>query len=210
MAILTFPNVETADEDGLVAVGGDLEPASIILAYKSGIFPWPIHERLLAWFAPPERGVLFLDEFHISRRLKEQLKKHPFTSAVDRDFVRVITRCAEVKNRGDQDGTWITPAMIEAYSELFEMGVAHSFETYLDDELVGGMYGVEIGGFFAAESSFYRETNASKVAMLTLVDYLHAKGITWFDCQVITPFSASFGARPVPRKEFMKMLTRVL
>jgi leucyl/phenylalanyl-tRNA--protein transferase len=210
MVVVKFPDVETADEDGLVAVGGDVEPESIILAYKSGIFPWPINESLLAWFAPPQRGVLFLDEFHISRRLREQLKKHPFTPAVDRDFVGVITRCAEVKNRGDQDGTWITPAMIEAYSELFEMGVAHSFETYRDDELVGGMYGVEIGGFFVAESSFYRETNASKVAMITLTDYLRAKGITWFDCQVITPFSASFGARPVARQEFMKMLRLAL
>lgn len=210
MAIVEFPNVETADEDGLVAVGGDLEPESIVLAYRSGIFPWPIHERLLAWFAPPQRGILFLEEFHISRRLKEQLKKHPFTSARDRDFVGVITRCAEVKNRGDQDGTWITSAMIEAYSRLFEMGIAHSFESYRDGQLVGGMYGIQIGGFFAAESSFYREANASKVAMTTLVEYLRSQGITWLDCQVITSFSASFGARPVERKEFMKMLKRAL
>ena len=210
MAIVEFPDVETADEDGLVAVGGDLEPESIVLAYKSGIFPWPIHERLLAWFAPPQRGVLFLDEFHISRRLREQLKKHPFTTAIDQDFVGVITRCAEVKNRGDQDGTWITSTIIEAYRRLFEMGIAHSFESYRDGQLVGGMYGVQIGGFFAAESSFYRETNASKVAMITLVEYLRSQGINWLDCQVITPFSASFGARAVERKEFMKMLKRAL
>ena len=210
MAIVEFPDVETADEDGLVAVGGDLEPESIVLAYKSGIFPWPIHERLLAWFAPPQRGVLFLDEFHISRRLREQLNKHPFTTAIDQDFVGVITRCAEVKNRGDQDGTWITSTIIEAYRRLFEMGIAHSFESYRDGQLVGGMYGVQIGGFFAAESSFYRETNASTVAMSTLVEYLRSQGINWLDCQVITPFSASFGARAVERKEFMKMLKRAL
>jgi len=210
MAIVEFPDVETADEDGLVAVGGDLEPESIVLAYKSGIFPWPIHERLLAWFAPPQRGVLFLDEFHISRRLREQLRNHPFTTAIDRDFVGVITRCAEVKNRGDQDGTWITSSIIESYTRLFEMGIAHSFESYHDGHLVGGMYGVQIGGFFAAESSFYRETNASKVAMITLVEYLRSQGINWLDCQVITPFSASFGARAVERKEFMKMLKRAL
>lgn len=210
MTIEEFPDVETADEDGLVAIGGDLAPQSIVLAYKSGIFPWPINRRLLAWFAPPQRGVLFLDEFHIPRRLREQLKKHPFTSAVDRDFAGVITRCAEVKNRGDQDGTWVTPAMIDAYSRLFDMGIAHSFESYHESELVGGIYGVEIGGFFAAESSFYRETNASKVAMITLIEYLRAKGIQWLDCQVITPFSASFGARPVERKEFMKMLKQAL
>ncbi len=210
MTIVEFPDPESADEDGLVAVGGDLAPESIVLAYKSGIFPWPIHERLLAWFAPPERGVLFLDEFHISRRLGEQLKKHSFDVAVDRDFVGVISHCAEVKNRGDQDGTWITSGMIEAYTQLFEMGIAHSFESYRDGELVGGLYGVQIGSYFAAESSFYRHTNASKIAMVTLVDYLRSKNIAWFDCQVITPFSASFGARPVPRKEFMKMLKRAV
>jgi leucyl/phenylalanyl-tRNA--protein transferase len=118
----------------------------------------------------------------------------------------VISRCAEVKNRGEQDSTWITPDIIEAYSELFTLGVAHSFETYHNDVLVGGLYGVRIGRFFAAESSFYRMNNASKVAMITLVEYLKKEGISWFDCQVLTPFSESFGAREIPRSDFMKLL----
>jgi leucyl/phenylalanyl-tRNA--protein transferase len=210
MAILTFPPLETADEDGLLAIGGDLEPDSLKLAYKSGVFPWPINEGLLAWFAPPERAVVFLEKFHISRSLQRELKRGRFSTKIDTAFHHVISRCAEVKNRGDQDSTWIIPAMMEAYTTLFEMGIAHSFETYHDGELVGGVYGIQIGRFFAAESSFYRKTNASKVAMVALAQYLEQQGITWFDCQVITPFSESFGAIEIPRPEFMTLLAEAL
>jgi leucyl/phenylalanyl-tRNA--protein transferase len=206
MTITAFPPVETADDDGLLAIGGDLEVESLLLAYRSGIFPWPINEGILAWFAPPERAVIFLDEFHIPRRLQRELTRTQFSSRIDTNFTEVISRCAEVKNRGEQDSTWITPDIIEAYSELFTLGVAHSFETYHNDVLVGGLYGVRIGRFFAAESSFYRMTNASKVAMITLVEYLKKEGISWFDCQVLTPFSESFGAREIPRSDFMKLL----
>jgi leucyl/phenylalanyl-tRNA--protein transferase len=210
MAIESFPPVETADEDGLLAVGGDLEPASLILAYQSGIFPWPLNARTLAWFAPPERGVLFLDEFHVSRRLRDELKKQRFTTRVDADFAGVIARCAEVKNRGKQRSTWITRQVREAYTDLHQRGIAHSFESYLDGDLVGGLYGIQLGHFFAAESSFYRASNASKVAMIRLVEYLREHGISWFDCQVLTPFSESFGARSIPRSEFMGMLSKAL
>jgi leucyl/phenylalanyl-tRNA--protein transferase len=206
MTITAFPPVETADDDGLLAIGGDLEVESLLLAYRNGIFPWPINEGILAWFAPPERAVIFLDEFHIPRRLQRDLTRMQFSSRIDTNFTEVMSRCAEVKNRGDQDSTWITPDIIEAYSELFALGVAHSFETYHNDVLVGGLYGVRIGGFFAAESSFYRIPNASKVAMITLVEYLKKEGISWFDCQVLTPFSESFGAREIPRSDFMKLL----
>jgi leucyl/phenylalanyl-tRNA--protein transferase len=210
MAIESFPPVETADEDGLLAIGGDLEPASVIAAYQSGIFPWPLNARTLAWFSPPERGVLFIDEFHISRRLREQLKKSQFQTKVDADFAGVIARCAEVKNRGKQRSTWITRPMREAYMELHRLGIAHSFESYLNGELVGGLYGVQLGHFFAAESSFYRVSNASKAAMVRLVEYLRDLGVTWLDCQVLTPFSESFGARAIPREEFMTMLAKAL
>jgi leucyl/phenylalanyl-tRNA--protein transferase len=210
MAILEFPPIETADEDGLLAVGGDLEPESLMLAYRSGIFPWPINEGLLAWFAPPERAVVFLEDLHISRSLHRELKRGRFATKIDTAFHHVITRCAEVKNRGEQDSTWIIPEMMEAYTTLYEMGIAHSFESYLGGELVGGMYGIQIGRFFAAESSFYRKTNASKVAMVALADYLQQQGITWFDCQVITPFSESFGAVEIPRSEFMSLLTEAM
>ena len=210
MVIKRFPPVESADEHGLLAIGGDLEPHSILLAYRSGVFPWPLDESTLAWFAPPERAVIFLHEFHTPKRLKRSLKRHPFTHKRDHNFRGVIERCAEVKNRGEQDGTWITSEIVSAYTALFELGHCHSFETYLHGELVGGLYGIQIGKFFAAESSFFRVSDASKLAMCELVDYLRGEGISWFDCQVLTPFSESFGAREVSRDECMGMLSATL
>jgi leucyl/phenylalanyl-tRNA--protein transferase len=207
MAIVEFPPLETADEDGLLAVGGDLEPESILLAYANGIFPWPLDEKLLAWFAPPERAVLFLEDFHVGRSLKKALRREGFTYSVDTAFSHVISNCAEVKNRGEQGSTWITEELRQAYIKLHSRGFAHSFETYLGDALVGGIYGIQLGRFFAAESSFYRRDNASKAAMIYLVEYLREQGITWFDCQVLTPFSASFGAREIPRSDFMQLLS---
>jgi leucyl/phenylalanyl-tRNA--protein transferase len=208
MAIKQFPPVDLADEHGLLAVGGDLEPESIICAYQSGIFPWPLDSRTLAWFAPPVRCVLFLDEFHVSRSVTRNTRHAGFTTAINTSFREVIMRCAEVVNRGDQDGTWITPAMIDAYIQLHELGVAHSFEAFFDDTLVGGIYGVQVGRFFAAESSFYRKDNASKVAMIRMVEYLREQGISWFDCQVLTPFSEGFGACEITRDEFMTLLAQ--
>jgi len=214
MSILEFPPLESADEDGLLAIGGDLEVDSLLLAYKSGIFPWPINgpinDGLLAWFSPPERAVLFVEEFHISRSLKRSINQSRFTTRVDSSFREVIASCAEITNRGDQGGTLIIPDIISAYTRLHELGFAHSFETYLDDKLVGGIYGVRINNFFAAESSFYREPNASKFAMLNLLEYLKSAGIAWFDCQVLTPFSESFGAREITRAEYIELLNQSL
>lgn len=210
MAVLSFPPVELADHDGLLAAGGDLEVSTLLLAYRSGIFPWPVEEGQLLWFAPPERAVLFLDEFHLSQRASRALKKAPFHTRMNTAFRDVITRCAELQNRGDQRGTWITPEIVEAYTELHRAGNCHSFETYCGDELVGGLYGVQIGRMFAAESSFYRRPDASKAAMCRLVEHLHSQSIPWFDCQVLTPFSESFGAREVPRSVFMTMLQSAL
>lgn len=210
MVIERFPPVEAADEHGLLALGGNLEPASVILAYRSGIFPWPLDEETLAWFAPPERAVLFLDEFHVPKRLQRALKNRAFIQRVDHDFEGVIRRCAELRNRGEQDGTWITSEIVKAYTNLFHLGYCHCFETYLDDELVGGIYGIQIGGFFAAESSFFRVPNASKAAMCAMVEYLRSQNITWFDCQVLTPFSESFGAREMAREDYMNLLSDAL
>jgi len=210
MTIVAFPPLEAADDDGLLAVGGDLAPESLLLAYRSGIFPWPINEGLLAWFAPPMRAVVFLEDLLISRSLQRELKRGRLTTKMNTAFHQVISRCAELTNRGEQDSTWIIPEMMEAYTTLFEMGVAHSFETYFDGQLVGGIYGIRVGQFFAAESSFYRRTNASKVAMIALTEFLKQQGITWFDCQVITPFSESFGAVEIPRERFMELLAEAL
>lgn len=206
MAIIEFPPVDSADEDGLLAVGGDLDLESLLLAYQNGIFPWPINDELLAWFSPPTRAIISVDEFHISRSLERELKRGRFTTKIDSAFHQVITRCAQVINRGEQDGTWITEEIISAYSELHRLGIAHSFESYLDGELVGGIYGVRVNNFFAAESSFYRKANASKVAMVALYEYLKREGIPWFDCQVLTPFSESFGAKEISRDEFLRLL----
>ncbi len=210
MVITRFPPVESADEHGLLAIGGDLEPESVILAYQSGIFPWPLDDDTLAWFAPPERAVIFLDEFHISRRLRRSLKRSLFATARDKDFRKVILQCAELKNRGEQDGTWITHEMVTAYSKLHTMGFTHSFESYLDGELVGGLYGIQIGRFFAAESSFFRIPEASKFAMCAMVEYLRSQEISWFDCQVLTPFSEGFGAREISRDDYMRLLASAL
>lgn len=210
MAIKAFPPVEMADEDGLLAVGGDLEPESILLAYRSGIFPWPVDDEGPAWFAPPRRGVLFLSEFRTPSRIYRALKGGTVICKRDSDFRSVILRCAEPQNRGEQNGTWITADMVEAYCELFRLGYCHSFETYLDGALVGGVYGIQIGRFFAAESGFYRTPGASKVAMCDMAAYLKGQGITWLDCQMVTPFSQSFGAREIPRRQYMELLAKTL
>lgn len=210
MPVLSFPPVDMADDDGLLAVGGDLEPESLLCAYRSGIFPWPVDNRTLLWFAPPERAVLFLEEFHVSRRLERALRKAPFSVSMDTAFREVISRCAEVTNRGEQRGTWITDEIIEAYCKLHAAGFCHSIEVSLEEELVGGLYGVQVGRFFAAESSFYRVSDASKAAMCHLAGYLKGAGISWLDCQVLTPFSKSFGAREISRAEFMSLLRDAL
>jgi len=210
MAVISFPPVSHADEDGLLAVGGDLEVGSLVRAYRSGIFPWPLSEEQLLWFAPPQRAVLFFDEFHVPRRLLRSVKHRGFSTQQDTAFRIVITKCAEVANRGEQQGTWITEEMIEAYCALHAAGYAHSFEAYQGSELVGGIYGVRIGRLFAAESSFYRVSDASKVAMCFLVDSLRAEGLEWMDCQVLTPFSSSFGAREIPRDRYMELLEGAL
>jgi leucyl/phenylalanyl-tRNA--protein transferase len=203
VAILEFPEVESADEDGLIAIGGDLEPESLLLAYRSGIFPWPV-DNVLAWWSPPERGVVFLDELHISRSLQRELSRARYETRINHAFSEVITRCAEIVNRGDQGGTWITPYLLDAYIEFSKLGYTRSFESYYNGELVGGLYGVMIDGFFVAESSFYRMPNASKVAFVAMAEHLRSLGMTWFDCQMVTPFSKGFGAKAIPRSQFMQ------
>ena len=204
--ITKFPPISEADEHGLLAIGGDLEVGSLLLAYRSGIFPWPFNKNFLAWFSPPQRAVLFLDEFHVSRSLKKDLKKSEFIITIDQAFPEVIQRCAEMKNRKDQTGTWITDEMIEGYIEFHRAGYAHSVETWLDGKLVGGHYGVSIGKFYAAESMFYRAPNASKAGLVFIAEYLQERGISWIDFQALNPFTESIGAREIERAEFIKLL----
>ena len=210
--IVEFPPVETADsETGLLAFGGDLAFGSLELAYRSGIFPWPTENQPILWFAPPERAIIEFSEFKISKRLERSLKKSPFTFRVNSNFVEVITNCANLTNRRKQQGTWITEEIINAYNEFHKAGFAQSFEVLNgNDELVGGLYGVLINKYFAGESMFYKETNASKFALIQTVQYLKKLEISWMDVQILNPFLATFCAKEISRELFMEKLNQAL
>lgn len=210
MTVTHFPPVDLADPSGLIAVNGDLEVKTLETAYKSGIFPWPHEGYPLLWFAPPQRAILDFKNFKIPKRLQRELKKADFTFRIDGNFKQVILECAKSKNRKDR-GTWILPHMIDAYVAFHAAGFAHSFETYnAEGKLVGGMYGVKINKMFCGESMFYKVTNASKFALIKTVEYLKSQGTTWMDIQMLTPLLQAFGAKEIPRQEFMKRLNRAL
>ena len=253
-----FPPIECADDDGLLAFGGDLRIDTLQFAYGSGIFPWPVEGLPTLWFAPPRRAVLHFDDFHISRRLKRDLKKNPFEIRIDTDFASVIRACAAPRrdaasrtgkiekdvdaengdaeidsfdadfgiafaddaeaddaeaDDGDDDasGTWISPAIIAGYERLHRRATklelrAHSVEAYRDGALVGGLYGVSRGAYFCGESMFHRETNASKAALVALVEHLQDRGARWLDTQMMTPLFHAFGTHLIARDDFMAML----
>jgi leucyl/phenylalanyl-tRNA--protein transferase len=207
MAEGRFPDPREATEDGVVAVGGRPEPALLAEAYARGIFPWPVEGYPLLWFSPAERALLFFDELHVPRSLARERRRTRLAFTVDRAFERVITACATVE-RADERGTWITPWMIRGYCEFHRRGHAHSVEAWEGGELVGGVYGVDAGGAFAGESMFRLRPNASKLALLHLIDHLRARGLEWLDVQVMTPHMEALGARPVPREHFLSLLER--
>ena len=202
-----FPDPYSAPGDYPLAIGGDLSPERLIFAYSLGIFPWYSEGEPILWWSPDPRMVLFPDELKISRSLKKVLKNKGFEVRFNTTFEEVIKNCATVKRKG-QDGTWLTPEMIEAYIRLHKLGFAHSVETYLDGKLVGGLYGVAIGGAFFGESMFHKVSNASKVAFVHLVNRLKEKGFDIIDCQQSTPHMARFGAREIPRKEFLDIISK--
>jgi leucyl/phenylalanyl-tRNA--protein transferase len=205
-----FPPIEEADEDGLLALGGMLEPEWLLDAYSHGIFPWPYGDdsNPMAWWSPDPRGILELDALHISRRLRRRLHQGRFEVTCDRAFRDVMAACAT--GPGRQGGTWITPGMLDAYTQLHRLGFAHSVEVWLDGRLVGGTYGVAIHGFFAAESKFYRERDASKIALAYLVGHLDRRGYTLLDLQMITPHTETLGAIEIPREEYFDRLAAAL
>ncbi|MEK7707630.1 MAG: leucyl/phenylalanyl-tRNA--protein transferase [Verrucomicrobiota bacterium] len=199
---LRFPDPRTADGEGLVAIGGDLSAPRLRLAYRSGIFPWTVNP--ITWWSPDPRAIFELEQFHVSRSLAKFIRKQPFAITRDRAFRQVMQGCAApTSGRGE---TWVTPEFIEAYSRLHAQSRAHSVECWRASELVGGIYGVSLGGFFAGESMFHRVTNASKVALCHLVEHLRARGFALFDIQMITPATRRLGAIEIPREEYLKRL----
>ena len=204
MVVKQFPPIETADADGFLGIGGDVDPETLILAYKSGIFLWPPSPEYLAWFSPPKRAILYLDDFKINSRLKRDLKARNYHLKINTSFDSVIRNCS--KPRLHQPSTWITEDVIKGYSELHKMKYCHSFETYLENELVGGLYGISIGQMFAGESMFSFKSSASKFALVALIEHLKSQNVPWIDCQVMTPLFESFGAKNIKRSEFIKLL----
>ena len=206
-----FPPAEEADADGLLGVGGRLTTAWLLDAYRHGIFPWPITGDdldLLAWWSLDPRAVIEFDRFHVSRRLWRTCGGGRFSATCDRDFAGVMHGCASA---GDREGsTWITPAILAAYTKLHRQGYAHSVEVWHEGQLAGGTYGVAIGGLFAAESMFFRVRDASKVALVHLVFHLKTRGYLLLDIQQLTPHTARFGATEMPRAEYLARLAEAL
>lgn len=203
-----FPPAESAPRSGLVGVGGELTSAWILDAYRHGIFPWPFTDGELAWWSPDPRAVIELDRLHVPRSLARACRSGRFQVTCDRDFEGVIDGCATA---GDREGrTWITPDMRRAYVTLHQEGHAHSIEAWHQGELAGGTYGLAIGGLFAAESMFYRVSDASKVALVHLVEHLRARGYGLLDIQQLTPHTARFGAVEVPRRDYLRRLAGAL
>lgn len=200
----TFPDPRYAASD-VVALGEDLRVETLREAYRKGIFPWPHEDVPLPWFSPRRRTVIFFDELHVGRSLQKARKRAPYTFTVDKAFGDVIRNCARVP-RPEQDGTWIAPKIIAAYSRFHAAGDAHSVEAWEGGELVGGLYGIDAGGVFTGESMFHLRSDASKLALLFLIDHLRARGAAFIDCQVMTPHMEALGAREITRGRFLDML----
>jgi leucyl/phenylalanyl-tRNA--protein transferase len=206
---LVFPPAHLADDSGLLAIGGDLRPERLLLAYSHGIFPWYERGQPILWHSPDPRMVLLADRLRVPRSLAKAVRKAPFRLTLDTAFADVIEGCASTKRPG-QRGTWITPAMRKAYTDLHRRGVAHSVEAWRGDTLVGGVYGVCLGAVFFGESMFTRVPDASKLAFVALVRQLVRWGITLVDCQVHTEHLSRFGAEEWPRREFLAALEQAL
>ena len=219
MSAIAFPDPQTHefpewvlfgdyyyDARDIIGFGGDLTVENLRNAYQKGIFPWPIPGMPLPWFCPEKRAILEFSDLHIPRSLAKERRKNRFTFTIDKAFRDVIKNCSAAK-RPEQGGTWITPEFIKVYTELHEAGTAHSIEAWdKNGELAGGLYGVDAGGMFCGESMFYKQPNASRLALLFLIDHLSTRGATWFDVQVMTPHMKVLGAKEISRREFLDKL----
>jgi len=204
-----FPDPSLADEDGLLAVGGDLSPQRLLMAYGRGIFPWYSENAPILWWSPDPRLILEPSRVHVPKRLERILRQGVFRFTLDTAFERVIAGCAQTPRRG-ACGTWIVPEMLAAYCRLHELGFAHSIEVWSGGTLVGGLYGVALGGAFFGESMFYNEPDASKAGFVTLIRALDRAGFILFDCQQTTAHMVRFGGFEVPRDEFLSRLEQAL
>lgn len=202
-----FPNTDQAliEPNGLIAISNTLKSERIIEAYKQGIFPWFNQHEPILWWSPDPRLVLFPDDLKISSSLSKKIKKNNYQFEVDKNFLSVIKSCSEVK-RKDQDGTWIDERIINAYSELHQMKIAHSFEIYFNGNLVGGLYGIILDDVFFGESMFHYETDASKIAFVLAIQYLENMGVKMIDCQMKTKHLLNFGAKEITRNHFIQLL----
>jgi leucyl/phenylalanyl-tRNA---protein transferase len=198
MALIFKP--ERADDYGLVAMGGDLRPATLLRAYRAGVFPWYNENEPILWWSPDPRAIFELEHFSLSRRLARTIRSEKFRLTINQAFPQVMLGCA------DRDRTWITEDMFRAYTLMHQLGHAHSIEAWLGDELAGGVYGIAMGGFFAGESMFHRVRDASKVALAYLIEYLRVRGFTLFDTQVLTEHTARMGACEIPREDYLRRL----
>jgi leucyl/phenylalanyl-tRNA---protein transferase len=202
---LFFPPVDQANRDGILAIGGDLSPERLQLAYNSGIFPWFEDGEPIMWWSPNPRMVLFLDELIVSKSMRNILNRNSFKVTFNQNFRDVISNCQNIERDG-QNGTWITNDMIEAYCKMHELGIAKSIEVWQDEVLVGGLYGIDLGHVFCGESMFSKVSNASKVAFVALVHQLKVENYKLLDCQVYNPHLESLGCREIERVDFMKIL----
>lgn len=206
---IIFPPIELAEADGFLAIGGDLSVQRLLLAYRSGIFPWYSEDDPICWYSPNPRFVLFPQELKVSKSMQQVINRKIFEFTINTSFVEVITNCKNVHRPG-QDGTWISPEMKAAYSNLHELGYAHSAEAWCDGELVGGLYGIRLGNIFFGESMFSHRSNASKFAFISYVQQLQKENVQLIDCQLHTNHLESLGARMISREDFKSFLATLI
>ena len=206
---LIFPSVEMATYEGIIAIGGDLGIERLLLAYRSGIFPWYNEDEPIVWWSPNPRFVLFPDKLKVTKSMQSVLNNGTFRFTINRAFNTVLQNCKSI-TRKDQEGTWITPEVQTAYTQLHELGYAHSAEAWMNGELVGGLYGIKLGNVFFGESMFSKVSNASKFAFINYVRHLQKENIALIDCQVYTAHLESLGAKMIKREVFMDLLKKHL
>lgn len=205
-----FPSPNSASEEGLVAVGGEITTKRVLSAYRQGIFPWYSEDQPVLWWSPEPRAILYPDGIKISRSLKKTLRRNKFSITADTAFSEVVKSCAGLRTQSPTGGTWITAEMMDTYNRLHQLGYGHSIEVWDQEKLVGGLYGLSLGSAFFGESMFSHQTDASKLALVSLAKFSKSSGIDFIDCQLPTDHLASMGAINISRKEYLRILEAAL